>query len=180
VQRGILTPDEMMNAHITEPMTMVTDYLLAAESVVLAILLLVAARAAGGRSVHLWVLAFLVAAVAGFAGGTAHGFRLYLGEANWAIVWKVTVWSIGLGAVLMLVAGIRSALRPETIAPERRQAGVRWLKRGILVSAVGLVILVGKLSLHQHFNQNDMYHLVQMVGLYCFYRGACILHDLER
>jgi hypothetical protein len=27
----------------------------------------------------------------------------------------------------------------------------------------------------EHFNHNDLYHLVQMVALYFFYRGACVL-----
>jgi hypothetical protein len=160
-------------------MTMVTDYLLAVESIVLAIALLVKARSSGRGSVGGWVLAFLVAAIAALAGGTAHGFRLYLSEANHAVVWQVTIWSIGLSAVLMLVAGLRSALRPETSFEAQRKAGVGWLKKGILVSAVGLLLMVGKLSLHQHFNQNDLYHVVQMVGLFFFYRGAVLLHGLE-
>ncbi len=33
-------------------------------------------------------------------------------------------------------------------------------------------MLVAKLSLHQHVNQNDIYHVIQMGGLYCLYRGA--------
>ncbi len=97
--------------HITEPMTLITDYMLAGQSAFLAISLLRKSRAAGKGSVGLWVIAFLVAALAALAGGTSHGFRLYLGEANWAIVWTITVWSIGTGSVLMFIAGLRSALR---------------------------------------------------------------------
>ena len=33
-------------------------------------------------------------------------------------------------------------------------------------------------SLAEHFNHNDLYHVIQMVGLYCFYRGALALHEL--
>lgn len=158
---------------------MITDYLLAGWCVFLAISLLRKSRAAGKGSVGLWVLAFLVAALAALAGGTSHGFRLYLGEANWAIVWKVTVWSIGAGSVLMLIAGLRSAVRPETGDQEHRKAGVSWLRKGILVSAIGIALMVAKVSFHKHFNHNDIYHVIQMVGLWCFYRGALFLHGLE-
>ena len=165
--------------HITEPMTLVTDYILAGQAIFLAISLLRRSRAVGKGSVGLWVFAFLVAALAAFAGGTSHGFRLYLGEANWAIVWAITVWSIGAGSVLMLVAGLRSALRPETENQEHRKVGVRWLEKGIVVSAIGIALMVAKVSFHQHFNHNDLYHVIQMLGLWCFYRGAALLHGLE-
>jgi Ca2+/Na+ antiporter len=129
--------------------------------------------------VGLWVLAFAVTAVAALAGGTAHGFRLYLGEANGSLVWTVTVWSIGAGAVLLLLAGLRAALRPETHDQKDRKTGVSLLKKGIVVSAVGIVLMVSRVSLHPHFNQNDLYHVVQMVGLYCFYKGGVLLHGLN-
>lgn len=159
---------------------MVTDYLLAAECVFFGWGLLARSRRAGRGSVGLWVLAFAVTAVAALAGGTAHGFRLYLGEANWAVVWTITVWSIGSGALLLLFAGLRAALRPEADAPEDRRAGGSWLKKGIVVSAAGILLMVMDVSLHPHFNQNDLYHVVQMVGLYCFFRGAALLHGLAR
>ena len=160
-------------------MTLITDYLLAGQCVLLAISLLRKSRAAGKGSVGLWVLAFLVAALAALAGGTSHGFRLYLGEANWAIVWTVTVWSIGASSVLMLIAGLRSALRAATDKQEHRKLGVSWLRKGILVSATGIALMVAKVSFHQHFNHNDLYHVIQMLGLWCFYRGAVLLHGLE-
>jgi hypothetical protein len=128
--------------------------------------------------VGLWVAAFAITAVAALAGGTAHGFRLYLG-AHWSVVWTVTLWSIGAGALLLLLAGLRSVLRPETGAQKDRKAGASWLKKGIVVSAIGIVLMASKVSLHPHFNQNDLYHVVQMAGLYCFYRGGLLLHGLN-
>ncbi len=86
-----------MTEPMTEPMTMVTDYLLAGQCVFLALSLLAKSRRAGRGSVGLWVTAFFVAALAAFAGGTSHGFRLYLGEVKWSVVWTITVWSIGSG-----------------------------------------------------------------------------------
>jgi hypothetical protein len=166
--------------HVTEPMTMVTDYLLTVGCVFFGLSLFGGSRSAGRGSVGLWVVAFAVTAVAALAGGTAHGFRLYLGEGNWSIVWRITVWSLGAGTVLLLVAGVRSALRPENDVQAERKAGGSWLKRGLVVSAIGVALWVGKVSPHPQFNHNDLYHVVQLVGLYCFYRGALLLHGLAR
>jgi hypothetical protein len=160
---------------ITEPTTMLTDYLLTALCFVFAWRL---ARGVSSGSLGLWVAAFAVTGLAALAGGTAHGFRVPLGE-NWGLVWSVTVGSIALGSLLLIAASVGSILRSQARDERSRQAGIAWLKRALVVTLVGLVLLVGKVSLHQHFNQNDIYHVVQMVGLYSLYRGARLLHGLD-
>lgn len=156
---------------------MLTDYALAAMCVGFAIILWRRSRARGGRRVHLWILAFGATAVAAILGGTAHGFRVPLGE-SWKVVWSATVWSIAASSVLLIASGVSSALRSEEMNPRSRGAGIRWLERGIAVSLVALTVLVAKLAVHEHFNQNDIYHVIQMGGLYCLYRGAVLLHGL--
>jgi MFS family permease len=163
---------------VTEPMTMVTDYILSLMSLAIAISLARNSARRGGRRVRVWVTAFTVIAVAALAGGTAHGFRVPLGE-SWSLVWRVTVWAIGIGAVLLIAAGIGSVRDSEASSPPLRRRGVSWVKRAIAASLLGLAVLVVKLSLHPHFNQNDLYHVIQMFGLYCLYRGAVLLHGLE-
>ena len=157
---------------------MLTDYALAALCLYFAAVLTGGSRRAGGRRVGLWIAAFLVTAVAALAGGTAHGFRGPLGE-RWDTVWMLTVWSIGASSVLLVTTGIRSVLRSETREATERSEGIRWLERGIVVTLVGLGVLIAKLSIHEHFNQNDLFHLIQMGGLYCLYRGALLLHGLR-
>jgi uncharacterized membrane protein len=164
--------------YITEPMTMATDYVLTVLALIFAVSLLLKAGSRGEKPVYLWVWAFSVAAVAALAGGTAHGFKLYLGEANHALIWGFTVVSIGLTVFFLLVAGIYSALRPTTTRPEHRKVGHRWLKWGLTISLAGVLIQMSGWSLHEHFNHNDIYHVVQTFGLYCFYRSAMFLHDL--
>lgn len=164
---------------ISEPTTMLTDYALALLCVYFGIRLLVASRNAGGRSIGLWVGAFAMTAIAAVAGGTAHGFRAPLGE-SWGAVWRLTVWSIGASAVLLIAAGLRSALRAEAVDAATRRKGIVWLKLAIGISLTGLVVLLGRLSLHQHFNQNDLYHVIQMAGLYALFRGAMFLHGLDQ
>ena len=90
--------------HITELMTMLTDYLLAIESVSIAVLL----HREGGKHGNLrwWVTAFWVTALAVLAGGTAHGFALYLDP--WlATVWTFTVLSIAACAALLMYTRAR-------------------------------------------------------------------------
>lgn len=155
---------------LTEPMTMVTDYVLAASSVLFAL------RLRGGRRTVLWVAAFLVTALAAVLGGTAHGFRVPLGETR-TLVWSATVWSIAASSALLIAAGVRSAIRPATRDERARREGHRWLKRAVAITLVGLAVLVGGVSPHQHFNHNDLYHVIQMAGLYGLYRGAACLDD---
>jgi len=48
---------------------------------------------------------------------------------------------------------------------------------GILVSFAAAIIQRSGLTLHRHFNHNDLYHVIQIVGLYYLYRGAMLLKD---
>jgi hypothetical protein len=163
---------------ITEPTTMLTDYVLAGLCFFFVQAVWRRSKGSRGPGTHLWIVAFGVTGIAAVAGGTAHGFRGPLGD-DWARVWAVTVWSIGLGSVLLIAAGVRSALRSKASSGAERREGIVWLKRAIGVSLVALAVLVGKLSLHHHFNQNDLYHVIQMGGLYCLYRGALLLEGLS-
>jgi hypothetical protein len=94
-------------------------------------------------------------------------------------VWKITVASIAAGSALLVAAGIRSAMRPQAEDERTRREGILWLKRAIGVSLAGLAVLVLKLAPHPQFNHNDLYHGIQMGGLYCLYRAAVRLHGLN-
>jgi hypothetical protein len=162
---------------ISEPMTMLTDYVLAGLSLAFGISIVSRSRGKAGWTTALWAAAFTVTGFAALAGGTAHGFRAPLGE-SWALVWSVTVWSIAAGSLLLIAAGVRSAMRPRALSEGSRREGIAWLKRAVAVTLLGLAALAGKISLHQHFNQNDLYHGIQMAGLYFLYRGALLLSGL--
>jgi hypothetical protein len=163
---------------VSELATMLTDYALTILCGWFAHSLGRHSARAGGRRVGLWVAAFFVTALAALAGGTAHGFRIPLGE-TWGIVWRITVLSIAAVAALLIAAAVRSAMRPQAEHEGARREGILWLKRAIVVSLAGLAVLVLKLSPHPHFNHNDLYHVIQMGGLFCLYRGALSLHGLS-
>jgi len=163
---------------VTEPATMLTDYALTLLCAWFAFSLWRRSGRTGGRRVGLWVAAFFLTAFAALAGGTAHGFRVPLGE-HWSVVWKTTVVSIAVGSAFLVAAGTRSAIRPQARDERTRREGIVWLKRAIGVSLAGLAVLVLKLAPHRHFNHNDLYHVIQMGGLYCLYRAAVLLQGLS-
>lgn len=53
----------------------------------------------------------------------------------------------------------------------------RWIVAGILVSAIAVAVQAARISLAEHFNHNDLYHVIQMVALYLLFRGTCLLKD---
>jgi len=55
--------------------------------------------------------------------------------------------------------------------------GTGWLIGGVFVSFVAGLVQVRRIALHRHFNHNDLYHVIQLVALYLFYRGGALLVD---
>lgn len=53
-----------------------------------------------------------------------------------------------------------------------RAPAAPWLAAGIVVSAIGAAVQHNGFAPHQHFNHNDLYHVIQMLGLYFLYRGG--------
>jgi hypothetical protein len=54
----------------------------------------------------------------------------------------------------------------------RRFEWAKWIAAGVAVSFVGAGVQMSGFGLHEHFNHNDLYHVIQMVGLWLFWRGA--------
>lgn len=113
---------------ISEPMTLVTDWMLAGLCVWLGRRLQLEAARREVRSMRLLAGSFFATAVGAFAGGAAHGFRAWLGETGGVLTWKVTVLSIGVTTLLFVAAAAWAALR--------RPA------RNLLLAAAGLQALV--------------------------------------
>ncbi len=208
---------------ITEPVTLLTDYFLSAQAFYLGYRCLSTGKNGHSRATRLWGLALLMLSLGAFVGGTAHGFKLYLGTGGHAIVWKLTVYSIGLCTFFMLagttlgsvgkvaqrviltfavsqlaVYAIWMATHNDFIyvvydyVPamliiivlqailyvKRKQVSAIWLSSGIFVSLAAAGIQISGFDIHKYLNHNDIYHLVQMVGVYLLYRGAVLLQDI--
>ena len=48
---------------------------------------------------------------------------------------------------------------------------------GIMVAFVAAGVQVGEISLYEHFNHNDLYHLIQAVSFWLLYRAGLLLSD---
>ena len=79
---------------ISEPMTLATDYLLAALTAYLAFRIV--RQADGQSSRRWWGVAFVALALGAALGGTYHGFEI---EA----LWRPTIWMVGLASCAMVV-----------------------------------------------------------------------------
>ena len=53
--------------------------------------------------------------------------------------------------------------------------GAKLIAVGILISFGAAAVQRSGFKLARHFNHNDIYHLIQLIGLYFFYRGALLL-----
>lgn len=207
---------------ILEPTSLITDYILAAETLTLGILMLRNDAVNAQLSARLWALALLTTAVAAAAGGTYHGFIESLGPYA-GTLWKVTTYAIGLTSLLMLSAAIFASLggsvRTLLIAAAVVQflvyafwmaghddykyviydyapamvvilvlqiIGFRidspsagWITSGLLLSFAAAGVQQSGFSLHENFNHNDIYHVIQMVAMYLLYRGGLLLKDFR-
>ena len=147
---------------LSEPTTLITDYVLAVVSAAFGAALL---RSRTHRGTLLWSIGFLSLAAAGLTGGTFHGFRLMMSESAHRSLWNMTCLLIGASAGFMISGALTGPL-------SRHGKNTRWHAAGLAVSIVGLVIQQGHLSPHPNFNHNDLFHCVQIVALFCFFRGA--------
>jgi hypothetical protein len=147
---------------ITEPATMITDYMLALACAIFAILTL--------RSTHpampVWFLAFFTGSIAAALGGTFHGFKLHFSAGRAKGIWDFTMILIGASAAFMIAGAVVSSLRRGDLEY------VKWIRRGLIVSAVGFAIQKIGWDIHHHFNHNDLYHVIQIAGFWCLYEGV--------
>ena len=153
---------------LAEPTTTLTDYALAVVSTAFSVRLFLSGRGSGQTFHWLWALGFLATAAAAATGGTFHGFQPFFKDTTTAALWNLTVFLIGLSAAFM-ISGTRVAVVS--------QEGKRWLILGATLSLLGLVVQQSGIVLYRNLNHNDIYHLIQLGGLYFLYRGAVLLAD---
>ncbi len=56
----------------------------------------------------------------------------------------------------------------------RGSKAARWILAGIAVTLSGAVVQQSGFTLHRYFNNNDLYHVIQLGGLYLLYRGITL------
>lgn len=207
---------------ISEPTTMLTDYLLGLITFIFAGKLLKQSRINDQKSVKLWAIAFIALGLSAFTGGTYHGFTPQLSNSALKTLWKLTAYSIGFadlflissisiasftGAIRRLLIGFGAAkftvfsiwmishdsfryiiydygatllfLLVVNIKELRAPAALssKWIITGILITVGGSLVQMSGFSLHKHFNHNDIYHIIQMIAVYAFFRAGLLLRD---
>lgn len=164
---------------INEPLTLTTDYILAAASITFGILLL-------RRRNRVWAVMFFFTAAGSFFGGTFHGF----GGEVW---WKLTVYAIGLASLFLLLPFLRVVAIALFIVYAVWMAvhdsflwvvidyGVtlvlllfayrsRWVVASVIVSVVAAIVQQAPTPYH-----NDIYHVIQLVALWLLYRAGTLM-----
>lgn len=207
---------------IAEPMTLLTDYLLAGLVFFLGARLQIDWRRSGQQAICCWGFGFFASAVAALAGGSYHGFLPYLEGLPAFLLWKFTVLTVGLAALALfsgvVLASLSGAARKWLLglavlkflvyaawmtvhddfrfviydyapallgifllsvyaALARRERFAPWIVGGVVVSFAAAGIQASGLKLHQNFNHNDLYHVVQMAAFWLFFRGGRLFRD---
>jgi len=202
---------------IAEPVTLATDYALAAVCAWLGLRLYMKSESQRSRS--FWAAALLALAFTALLGGTYHGFQYSIPNFAASWLWKFAVLLVGLASFCML-AGSATATSLGTLrkgifilaavklivyegwmfrhdqfiwviadtgstmaavfilhALRHRDPGARAILAGVAVSALAAGVQASGLSLHENFNHNDLYHVVQIAATVLFYRGASTIRD---
>ena len=132
-----------------EPTTTITDYILAAECLLLGVLLF----RPGQTASRLWGLAFFAVAVAAVAGGTFHGFSNRISPVGNGTLWKIAVYAIGLTSLLMLA----SAFIVGTSPPLRQ-----WL---LAAASMQFILYAVWMANHNDFRFVIYNYLPAMIGV---------------
>ncbi len=61
------------------------------------------------------------------------------------------------------------------LAARHRVESAFWIAGGVLLGLAGGAIQTQKISFHDHFNPNDLFHVMQMAAFYLFYRGGKLM-----
>ena len=186
---------------MNEPATVITDYILGAVAAWSSVLLF----RSPNHSQRFWALAFAALALGAFLGGTWHGFfrdpllwkatLLSVGVASFGMV-AGSGLSAGMKLLAMLAALKLAAYTGWMLFHDQFiyvviDTGVallvvaaihlrRWngaMLAGVALSVVAGLVQASGFRLHEHFNHNDLYHVIQTVAVIFLYRGARRLAD---
>jgi hypothetical protein len=154
---------------ITEPLTMLTDYALGVENLFFTLSIYAGMDSRNRVSGLLLLLGFLAQSISAFAGGTFHGFAVYLqAAARRQQMWNLILITIG-ATLGFLASGIHAA--------EVHRENGKWIVAGVTLGVLGLGIQVTGFRAHQFFNHNDIFHVIQIVAMGLFFVGARRLKD---
>src|SRR5688500_12097780 len=118
---------------ITEPATMLTDFVIAGICIVFGVATMRAAATPGHSAREIWALSFAFAAAAAAIGGVVHGFALHLTGLAKQRLWKATQYTMGLTSAALLAA---AAVAFVGVVAERWLLGVAVAKFAVYAAVV--------------------------------------------
>lgn len=138
---------ELLGLQVTEPMTWITNWLVAAACLVFAYRLFYDEEA--DASQKFWALFFLFIGLASITGGTAHGFIQYVGHRFHLAAW--------------LLSGISIFCAQLAVLQFIKQAKIRTFVR--LFSYAQLMIMSASVLIFQHFSSVLIDSIVGLIGV---------------
>ena len=134
-----------------------------------------------GNPARSWEPAYLKYGLAPLAAGVRRFFWL----ANLAAFLVYAAWMINHDDFLYVIyyyvpAMLLIAALQVWALLGKQSHGAGWILAGVVVTLCGAVVQQSGFALHTHFNYNDMFHLIQVVGLLLFFRGISRLTGQER
>jgi hypothetical protein len=107
--------------------------------------------------------------------GAARQAVIVLLSARLALFLALIAWRPDFRYVVYDYAVTLLSLAAFALHLRRRRGGAAWLMAGIGVSLAGALLQRAGLSLHRHFNHNDLFHVLQTIGIYFYYRAGALL-----
>jgi len=185
---------------MNEPMTVLTDYALGGVAVWLSVLLfrhpqasrrlwglafaaLAAAAFLGGtwhgflQSALLWKATTLSAGLASFGMVAGSAYAAFQGVPRSAVITAalaklVVYWAWMLGHDAFIYVVIDTGIAFLIVAALHLWKWNGPILAGVAVSIAGAAVQASGFRLHEHFNHNDLYHVIQIAALALLYRGA--------
>ena len=96
--------------HLSEPTTLVSNWMLAAVAIALGARLHRTGAGEERRAQRLWAAAFLAGAAGAVAGGIVHGFAASLSPVAHTVLWKIALVGCGLAGSLILAGTVLATL----------------------------------------------------------------------
>ena len=56
--------------------------------------------------------------------------------------------------------------------------GAMFISLGIVITLIGSMVQMSQIILHKHFNNNDFFHVLQIIGMYFLYIGGLEIPEI--
>ena len=76
--------------------------------------------------------------------------------------------------LLLLLMNSMEFVKTRNQAAKTKKPAAKTMMIGILISIAGTLVQMSGFGFHQHFNHNDIYHVIQMVAIYMIFKAVTL------